>query len=256
MSTYRFTKSLAFATAALIGSAANAALVAYFPIDSATDSSNFIDDIIDDPTHGVANGTTANNNGSIIFDAFRGGDVLSTVEGHRYAAGTQDIDLNEGFTWSLWVKVNSSNIADSGGDSIIGTRNGSPWHKMDLTTIQNWNGNVPGAGSYATLADDTWHHLAYVGDANNRRLYKDGVMIAQDLNFTIATFNGVMEIGGSSKFNEDVTGLYDDIAIWNERLSEEDIVALAGGADPQNIPEPGSLALLAIGGSLMVRRRR
>jgi hypothetical protein len=78
------TTLLALIATGLMISSAQAALVAYFPVNASTDSSSFLDDVIDDPTHGVSDGILANNSGvSIIFDATRGGDVLKTVQGHR-----------------------------------------------------------------------------------------------------------------------------------------------------------------------------
>ena len=235
-----FKLSVSGALAVLAAQLSHATLVAYFPVDSATDSSNFLDDIIDDPTHGTTNGTSANNNASIIFDAFRGGDVLSTVEGHRFSAGTQDIDLTLGFTWSLWVKVNSSNLSDSGADVIIGTRQGNAtatsttaWHKMDLGGISAWNGSEL---TYTNLADDTWHHIAYTGDTTSREIWIDGVMVKSDTSIVVNTIARNLEIGGSSQFSEDVTGLYDDIAIWNEKLSNNRIIELAAGASVIELP--------------------
>ena len=163
------------------------------------------------------------------------GLVLSTVEGNRLNGGTQGIDLNDGFTWSLWVKVASSNITDPGADVVIGTRNGNSntssdtaWHKMDLASTSQWNGRM----NYDTLADDTWHHIAYVGDLTGRKIYKDGVEIASDDSVEVNTTSGRrFEIGGSSQFSEDITGLYSEVAVWNERLSEGAIMDLANGAN-------------------------
>lgn len=237
----------------LATSTADAALVAHFPVNSATDSATFLNDVIDNAAHGVTDGTTTGSGSSaggiagsaIVANAFRGGDVVSTIEGHRYRAGTQDIDLNIGFSWSLWVNVNASNITDAGADSIIGTRNGSatggsgnPWHKIDLTVTNNWHGATPGSGSYVTLADSTWHFLTYVGDTATRQLFKDGVLIATDNNLTVGhnnTFNGVMEIGGTSNFSEDITGFYDDIAIWNERLTADETLSLYEVSSPASL---------------------
>lgn len=236
--------------ASVLAASSQAALVAHFPISSATDSRTFLDDVIDNASHGVANGTTTTGSTShtyIVNDAFRGGDVLSTIEGHRYTAGTQNISLTSGFTWTLWVNVATSNTSDTGSDSIIGTRSesavdGNAWHKIDLKQTGSWNGVIPGAFGQSeytggTLADGNWHFLAYVGDTSNRRLYKDGVLIGEDTNTSgqSNTFNGNMEIGGSSRYSEDVTGLYDDIAIWNERLTVDEAFSL------YEISSPGSL---------------
>ncbi|MFK7788681.1 MAG: hypothetical protein AB8C95_04180, partial [Phycisphaeraceae bacterium] len=187
------TSTLTAAVASLtIAHTGNAALVAYFPVDSVTDTSTFLNDTIDDATHGVSDGTTTNTGASIIADVTRGGDVLSTVEGHRYTAGSQDINLADGFTWSLWVKVNSSNLTDTGADVIIGTRgnpSGGTWHKLDLAGISAWNGSEL---TYTNLADDTWHHLAYTGDATERSIWIAGVKIDSDTSLADSTYNHTM----------------------------------------------------------------
>jgi len=232
---------------AFVGSA-QAGLVAHFPVNSATDSSTFLDDVVDDATHGVADGTSSNEDGSIVFDATRGGDVLQTVQGHRFTAGTQDIDLSEGFGWSLWFKSPSANfnIDDAGADVIIGSRNGI-WNKVQPTGTERFFD----LGGY-NIDDGAWHHIAYVGDSTDGgAIWIDGVQVATDatpFNGT-QTVNDVMEIGGSSRFSEDATGFMDEIRIFDHRLSESEIQALA-------IPEPSSLALLGLGGLLIARRRR
>ena len=222
-----------------------------------TDSSNFLDDVIDDATHGVADGTSANNSASIIFDVTRGGDVLSTVQGHRYTAGTQDINLAVGFTWSVWFKSPSDqfNNNEGGADTIIGSRNGI-WNKVQPT----------GAGRYFDLTgydidDGAWHHLVYTGDnVVGGAMWIDGSKIATDpspFNGT-QTVNDVFEIGGSSRFSEDVDGLIDDVAIWNEVISDADIASLFQGVSPDElaIPEPASVLMGLAGLGLVVMRRR
>jgi hypothetical protein len=172
-------------------------------------------------------------------------------------AGTQDIDLSVGFTWSLWVKSDSVANADNGADVIIGSRNGS-WNKVQP------GGTARFFDHPYNIDDDTWHHIVYTGistgvDTEVSTFWIDGNKISTDSNGSFGNLqveNTKMEIGGSDKFSEMWDGLMDDIAIWNEVLSDEDIVALSNGADPQNIPEPASMALLALGGLLIAGRRR
>ena len=221
-------KTLVAAAVAAIGTAANAGLVAYFPLNdgAAGSTANTIDDIIDDASHGVADGTANNGNALWVNDATRG-IVLSTEQSNHFVAGTQDIDLNVGFTWSLWVKSDSVANADAGADVIIGSRNGT-WNKVQP------NGTSRFFDLGFNVDDDTWHHLAYTGDlATGGAFYVDGVEVATDAtSFNgLTTVNDVMEIGGSSRFSERWTGLMDDIAIWDERLSAATILGIANG-DP------------------------
>ena len=230
---------------------AGAALIAYWPLSDGQAGSNVTvaNDVIDAGltfTDATSNNTTGGN--TWVFDATRNRIVLSTTEGSRLTAGTQGIDRSVGFTWSLWANVNSSNLTDTGADCIIGTRNGGTWHKIDLAGTSNWAGV-----SYPNLADDTWHHIAYVGDSTSVRIYIDGELKGTDTSTPTTTFNGPLEIGGTSRYTEDTTGLMSDVAIWNEALTLDRIQALAAGGP---VPEPATMALLGIGGLLVLRRRR
>ena len=90
------------------------------------------------------------------------------------------------------------------------------------------------------VADDKWHHIAVVGTTEPRvSFYVDGVLVGSDTTFhnNATVVNDVLEIGGSSRFNEDITGLIRQVAIWDEALPVERIRGLANG-DPV-IPPKG-----------------
>jgi len=205
-------------------------LVAYWPLNDGAPgtpvSATGADDVIDDPNHGaedaVAHGA---GNDTWELDPERG-VVLSTTEGSRLRAGTQDIDLAKGFSWSLWVKVARSNNTDTGADVIMGSRNGV-WNKLQPYGLQRW-ATITGYD----VADDTWHHMAVVGSSEPRvSLYIDGSLVGSDTTMynNLTVINDVLEIGGSSRFSEDVTALMSDVAIWDEPLSEARIQDLANG---------------------------
>jgi hypothetical protein len=240
--------------AAALSVPAQAALVAYFPVTD-TDTSRFLDDVIDDPTHGTADGVTTSNAGSIVFDATRGGFVVSTVQGHRYTAGIQDADLSKGFTWSLWVKSNSTANADAGADVIIGSRSGI-WNKVQPAGTARW------FDLGYNIDDDTWHHIVYTASsALGGAFWIDGAKVATDPTpFQGKTYEPTkLEIGGASQFTEDWTGLMDDISIWNEVLDDERLIALSQGWDPiriSQIPETTTCWVGLLGALMVCRRRR
>lgn len=282
MNSTRMTLAVAVAILSTIASNASAVLVvnplfetdivALYPLMDGPDGSAVTgaDDIIDDPTHGATDATPNGgpNNDQWIFDLTRNQVVLDTTDNTSYLAGTQDIDLNDGFAWSLWVNVASSNIADPGADGIIGTRStpsGQTWHKIDIgggpfSGVTQWAGI---SGNLYTLADDTWHHLALVGDlANGVSFYIDGNLIGTDATTAATTYTGPLEFGGVSRFGERVTGRYSEIGIWERALTENEIQALARGVplvvdSDSAIPEPATATIALIGlGGLMMRRRR
>ena len=220
--------TLAVAAMAILAASAQADLVAYWPLNDGADGTTVTgaDDVIDAGL--TFTDATPNSNGDTwVFDATRNRIVLSTTEGNRLTAGTQGIDLADGFTWSLWVNVAFSNIADPGADVIMGSRTGI-WNKLQPTDLQRW-ADISGYD----VADDTWHHMAVVGTTEPRvSLYIDGSLIGSDTTFwnDATIVNDKLEFGGSSLYSEDITGLMSDIAIWNEALSETQIQALAAGA--------------------------
>jgi hypothetical protein len=236
-----------FAAASL--SPASAALVAYFPLDGPEGATvSEIVPTIDDPNHGVTTGVPNNNAATWVNDATRG-SVLNSPDGNRFLAGTQSIDLTTGFTWSFWAKVDP---ATGGSDAIVGTRNGS-WHKITPASGVDGTGFVDFTYSGGlNLADGMWHHYGYVGTDNGTAnpgtvtvtLYIDGSPVGTDTTAGSLTYEGQMEIGGSTRFSEFATVLLDDLAIWNSALSESEIQTLAAGGP---IPEPSSSLLLGLG---------
>ncbi|MFK7852338.1 MAG: LamG domain-containing protein [Akkermansiaceae bacterium] len=234
----------------------NPNLVAYYPISTTTDTGNFIDDVIDYSGHGAQDGTTGQSGGTILLDPIRGGDVVATVQGHRFTAGIQDINLAEGFTWSLWVKSDSAANADGGADVIIGSRAGI-WNKVQA------NGTARFFDHSYNIDDDTWHHIAYTGRSTGlnteiSEFWIDGVKVSTDSNGSFGNNQielTALQIGGANSFSEDWTGLIDDIAIFNTVLSDERIQEIAAGASVV-IPEPSTALLGALGALVLLHRRR
>jgi len=81
--------------------------------------------------------------------------------------------------------------------------------------------------------DDTWHHVAWVDNDGILDLYIDGVFDKQFDHSAIGAFTpDTTTIGGILRGSDccNFTGNIDDVAIWDEALSENDIAALASGA--------------------------
>jgi len=218
----------AVAILALAATSVYADLVAYWPLNDgpAGEPVTGADDVIDAGL--TFTDATVEGTGGTWFNDPTRRIVFSTGEDDRLVGGTQGIDLNDGFTWSLWVNVNSSNKTDTGADVIIGSRNGV-WNKLQPTDLQRW----ADIGGY-DVADDTWHHMAVVGTSEPRvSLYIDGSLVGSDTSFwnDLMTVNDKIEFGGSSRYSEDITGLMSDVAIWDEALSEDRIEDLAAGGD-------------------------
>ena len=77
--------------------------------------------------------------------------------------------------------------------------------------------------------DGTWHHVAWVDNDGILDLYIDGVFDKQFDHSVIGAFTpDTTTIGGILRGSDccNFTGNIDDLAIWDEALSEDDIAAL------------------------------
>ncbi len=113
------------------------------------------------------------------------------------------------------------------------------------------------------VQDNQWHHVVVVrngDDVSNLVVVIDGVDLTSTLTPTSAGWGttgtnahlGVRADNGNSNHNHN--GAIDDTAIWlNRALTVQEAQDLYNAA---LIPEPGSIALFALGGLLLLRRRR
>jgi len=90
---------------------------------------------------------------------------------------------------------------------------------MTELTIPGRNGRA--LGSQAMITDGSWHRIGFVWDGSYRRLYVDGVIVAEDTQDNLdVSSNGLYF--GTGKVMESGTffsGLIDDIRIYNRAVS-------------------------------------
>ncbi len=112
-------------------------------------------------------------------------------------------------TWGEW----SVGLHDCR-KAVVGFDRGSYWETNSITDCD----------SLIALISNTWHHLVFVYDGVNSKLYKDGIL------YTYTAFSGTcgnMSANiGELMLGVDYTGDLDDIIIYNRALSAAEVTAL------------------------------
>jgi hypothetical protein len=100
-----------------------------------------------------------------------------------------------------------------------------------MTELRHIAGRVaqPPLLSQTVITDGDWHRVGFVWDGSNRILYADGAEVATDTQIGLATSDGGLYIGAGKNLEPAsfFSGLIDDVRIYNEALSPEDIETLA-----------------------------
>ena len=142
------------------------------------------------------------------------------------------------FTIACWIKTDMSSADRSG---LVGQNDCVEYGFVSPNTIQIW---TPGGGSlnYTWPYDDTdWHHIAAVADGVSLTIYLDGRSVAAGgtatANYGASTFplniagNGVFDAMGNA-----FIGQLDDVRVYSQALSAEELAGLAGHTAPIQKP--------------------
>lgn len=155
-------------------------------------------------------------------------------------------------TISVWVKttavtadmyvVNLGRPANAEGQAILcrGAQTGDP------VSGQSINGGTNYADTSAGYGSGSWEHLCYTfgGAAGSyaMKIYLDGASAGTGTgnasSSSVITRVGLRVFGSSGAFTGDIA----ELAIWNLKLSDAEVVQLASGADPQTV-QAGNLQM-------------
>ncbi|MFI4861151.1 MAG: LamG domain-containing protein [Phycisphaerales bacterium JB063] len=162
-------------------------------------------------------------------------------------------------TLSVWVNIETQN--DTLGISAIFANDGFDANDLHLNWAANlFNGdagfqaanpNAPFPLEHVDQAGTGWTHLALVTDGSDISFYVNGVLSASsDALGAPLDFGGDATIGSWSNQERTFVGRVDDFRIYDIALTGAQVAEVAG------VPEPGSMALLGLGGLALLRRRR
>ena len=171
-----------------------------------------------------------------------------------------------GFTLASWVRAEAltgnrgiAQVQNGGANPVSGSKpigawvntSGQPWGR--LIQANNTTLNLPQTGPAITTGINAqWHHVAYRGNGTTFEVFIDGSNVATAsiaYDGTLLTHDTLF-IGRQG--GESWNGQLDDFRVYSRALSDTDIVELANTA----IPEPSSIALIVLGASLTLLRRR
>lgn len=147
--------------------------------------------------------------------------------------------LND-FTWALWVNSQEDIGGTQQNAVVIGNRNDAsgvdftPRQFIKITPTKfEWHQNGNGNDNLDVddlEFDNTWHHIAVVKTGINFEYFFDGVSVGTHaLTEVIGTAENPLFIGGqanNASVNEYFNGFLDDVRIYDEALTQEDVVSL------------------------------
>ena len=141
----------------------------------------------------------------------------------------------ESFSVFAWVyswmpgQVIISQTGESGG-TWLGTDSSGNLMSGLIPPRAGWVNPQP-LESESVITDIQWHHVGFVWDGSYRALYMDGIEVAKDNNAQnpLNSAEGGLYIGASNDLGAGTlfSGFIDDVRIYKQALTTEEIAALA-----------------------------
>jgi hypothetical protein len=201
---------------------------------------------------GAALTFTGNRDAVIFRDGFNGFPDLGPPAGSDINFGQ-----NDDFTIQALIRV-PDGLSHTGAicSKDVGSNQPSWWFRVSGSVLQAIVDDSVGGNGLVTgtipINDGEWHHVAFVRDA-----VMDTVRLYVDYNFDAAALDGT--VGTQFNTNDIRIGEFNNGG--RQFIGDIDFVRISGGAlvpdQFVDLPEPGTLTLLAFGGmGLLARRKR
>ena len=193
-----------------------------------------------------------NNNGTVngatlTTDRFGKANSAYNFDGSSYISVSPDQFKNQTYTYATWVYLdklpadgeNNTLIAigGPGGDQVLSLANNYATVALYGFQLGTYNiGTPPNSNSWTGVQPDTkkWYHVVGVRDNTSVKLYINGIL--NSANIANANTGGTSPSYGNSttfiigsrgaSYVQAITGVLDDIYIYNRPLSPEEVTAL------------------------------
>jgi len=176
----------------------------------------------------IANsGTPTYSSGTSADSFFQGRRYINTATG---SLRTTTLSLaSRAFSVSMWMRTKNSNYQFFVAQGTVYTTN-------TTVLLGNWSNNKYGIAFHSNdlpaqteyISDvNTWVHLVYVVLPNyNRRIYRNGILIATDSNTTATNAVGDLRFGANYSDNANLNVDVSDLRIYNNGLSATEVATL------------------------------
>jgi hypothetical protein len=145
-------------------------------------------------------------------------DGALELDGTTFLTADSVLNPTDGaFSVFAWVKGGAP------GQVIVSQAAGSNWLMADVATgalmteLESGDRNSEPLCSDAVITDGNWHRVGFVWDGSARRLYVDGILVAEDTDIALAACDGGLNIGCGKLMTPTsfFVGLLDDVRIYN-----------------------------------------